>query len=580
MSCTNETEQAHQISDEAFAESLVKDSHYKTIEFVDSLISENKTGKIKLGLLYLQKGQSLSGIRNEKEAVESYEKALSHFPDNEAAKKYIAKTYMLMGSSNIYLSKTEIATTQVLMALEIAQEIDEKIIEAGSYNVLAHLHFTLGDYLQAIGYTLQSSEIQTLSKDTIGLSGTYNNLAVLYRNIGDFDNALKYNMKSLNLNEQLNLKGAISKSYNNIGLVLDQMNDFEKAETYFLKSIKEDSLNSSPLINLGNLFFRLKNYDKSKVSFLKALKIENPKSRFSKQKEIYDALLKIAIIQQDLDGIININEKLTALGKAQVKSENEDKLKSMEREYQFMENQKKIKQEQEINTKNKIIFIAVVVLLFTVSLLIFQKNKNKRLQLSQEKLRLEQTVLRAQMNPHFIFNTLSSIQNSLLDNDPLKSATYLSRFSKLIRQNFDYINQSKITLEEELDLLRNYMDTQKFRFEEKFDYFINVSDTISPGEMTIPPLLLQPFVENSIEHGFKNKKDKGLITINISGTQNRISYEITDNGSGFSKSVQTDKQHAIDVFKKRMRLLDKKDTDSFTIESSEKGTKIKFELES
>jgi LytS/YehU family sensor histidine kinase len=251
----------------------------------------------------------------------------------------------------------------------------------------------------------------------------------------------------------------------------------------------------------------------------------------------------------------------------------------LENQNKLFQSKKELEQALRINNKNKIIFGVLISLAMLLIFTIFLKNRNTKLINEQDRLRLEQRVLRSQMNPHFIFNALSAIQNSLLDNDPIKSASYLSRFAKLIRQNFDFINQRKILLVEEIDALKNYMDTQKMRFKDKFDYEINVYADVDVNQVEIPPLLLQPLVENAIEHGFKNIKEQGIVTINISRKGSKICYKILDNGSGFLIRKSDKKTHALDIFKKRLKLLNNKDAESFNMDSSDKGTTLTFCLE-
>ena len=164
-------------------------------------------------------------------------------------------------------------------------------------------------------------------------------------------------------------------------------------------------------------------------------------------------------------------------------------------------------------------------------------------------------MLRTQMNPHFVFNALTAIQNTLLDDDPLKSSTYLSRFAKLVRQNFEFVNKKFISLEEDLDALKNYIETQQLRFENKFDYKITVQDTVDTSFIQITPMLLQPFIENAIEHGLKPKKAKGLLQIYISEKGEFTRFKILDDGVGYTKNTNfEDREHAIDVFIKRLKL--------------------------
>lgn len=122
----------------------------------------------------------------------------------------------------------------------------------------------------------------------------------------------------------------------------------------------------------------------------------------------------------------------------------------------------------------------------------------------QELVILEQKILRSQMNPHLIFNVLSSIQSSLLEKKTMISATYLAKFAKLMRQNFDYIKKKQIPIKDELDMIKNYLDTKKFRFKNKFDYEITIDENINLGTNIVPSMILQPFIDNAIKHGFAN----------------------------------------------------------------------------
>ena len=291
---------------------------------------------------------------------------------------------------------------------------------------------------------------------------------------------------------------------------------------------------------------------------------------------MYDALLQIALKQKDFQNSLKYQEKRDSFYLLQKEKENQENLKLAENQYQLVTKENEFLKEKNTNRRNKFIFtISILSLLF---LLIFWQiqNKNKKLKDEKNRLFLEQKVLRSQMNPHFIFNALSAIQNSLLDNEPIKSASYLSRFAKLIRQNFDFIDKRNIVLSEEIDALKNYLETQKMRFQDKFDYEINIYDNIDIHSIEIPPLLLQPFVENAIEHGFKRINETGKISITIYKQQNAICFEIKDNGIGFKKTKKDGKKHAIDIFLKRLKLRGKGEEKSFNITSNNKGTTIKF----
>ena len=167
----------------------------------------------------------------------------------------------------------------------------------------------------------------------------------------------------------------------------------------------------------------------------------------------------------------------------------------------------------------------------------------------------------------------------MIENKPIVSATYLSKFAQLIRQNFEYVQKKQISLKEELEMLHNYIDAQKFRYKDKFDYEINVDDQLLKEQVFIPPMILQPFVENAIEHGFKNISYKGKLTITVTKNDHKVCFEIIDNGLGY-KPKTDHKEHALDVFKKRLKLLGKEAIESFKIIRLNQGTKVTFCIKS
>lgn len=567
-------------SEDNFIASFTRDTKEETNLVVDSLLNTYQYTGNQLGHLYFQKGAYYSNKQWDKEAVKFYGKALSLFKENQNLPQ-LAKTHMLLGSTLIFLGKQEQATDHLLKSLELSKKLNDKTTEANVYNALAHVYFASKDYKNAIQYTLKSIEIQTARKDSMGLSSTYNNLAVIYKNTMNLEGALSYNLLSLELNKKMNNPSAIAKSYNNLGLVFELKSQEKKAINYYKKAVKlnqEDSiLNTSPLQNLAHLYFKNNQIDSSIQYYKRALKVEQSNSKPLSLKKVYEGLIKTSLKKNDLSSLTHYYHNIDSINVVIAKLENEENLYAIENQYKLLNGEKELEQEIKNNTKNKIIFLIILGFIIITVLFIYQKNKNSKLKLAQEKLMLEQRVLRSQMNPHFIFNALSAIQNSLMDNDPLKSASYLSKFAKLIRQNFDFINQKTVTLAEEIDALKNYMETQMLRFKNKFDYVINLDDKIDPDKIEIPPLLIQPFIENSIEHGFKNKLDKGEIAISIYEDNGRIHYEIKDNGKGFIKTENNTKDHAIDIFKKRMRLFGNKE-ESFSIHSNEKGTLVQFNL--
>src|SRR5690606_33582976 len=127
----------------------------------------------------------------------------------------------------------------------------------------------------------------------------------------------------------------------------------------------------------------------------------------------------------------------------------------------------------------------------------------------------ELKALRAQMNPHFIFNSLNSINDFISKNDAESASNYLVKFSKIMRQILENSNQDEISLEDDLKIMELYLQVESMRLHNKFTYAIHVDDTIDAANTLVPPLILQPFIENSIWHGISKKDSKGHIDITI-----------------------------------------------------------------
>jgi hypothetical protein len=169
-----------------------------------------------------------------------------------------------------------------------------------------------------------------------------------------------------------------------------------------------------------------------------------------------------------------------------------------------------------------------------------RRKEDMKRQFEAQFTALEQRALQAQMNPHFIFNALNSIQTFILNLDVEGANTYLTRFASLIRQTLDNSSHLLITVANELKYLETYLNLEKLRFRDKFRYEIHIDDAIDQNNTMLPGMLLQPYVENSLRHGIQHRKDNnGLISLIISKTpDNSIQYVITDNGVGRKKAAE------------------------------------------
>lgn len=190
----------------------------------------------------------------------------------------------------------------------------------------------------------------------------------------------------------------------------------------------------------------------------------------------------------------------------------------------------------------RILGLAIVLLLLIifVSYTIYQRNQNKILEAKQKSSELKHRLLRSQMNPHFTFNALGAIQNYLLVSDkPNRAAYFLAKFAKLMRQILDQSIAPLISVEEELDTLENYLTIQKLRYDSKFEFRIEVEEGICKEKTQIPPVLIQPLLENAIEHGKIHKQENGIVRVELAEKEGLINVTVSDNGVGLSGSKTT-----------------------------------------
>ena len=245
-------------------------------------------------------------------------------------------------------------------------------------------------------------------------------------------------------------------------------------------------------------------------------------------------------------------------------------------------------QQQKLKSESLIryILIAVTVAFILIGIFIFRninlKRKNEKqrhehelelqqleskktlIELQQQATELEMQALRAQMNPHFIFNCLSSINRFILINKTEEASDYLTKFSRLIRMALHNSEKPLITLESELEAIRLYLDLERLRFKNAFNYSITFINTIDINTVYIPPMMIQPFAENAIWHGLMHKKGIGHLEIQLCAENKTLTCAIVDNGIGRnmaaalnSRSAEKNKSMGVDITAGRLALLNK-----------------------
>lgn len=195
--------------------------------------------------------------------------------------------------------------------------------------------------------------------------------------------------------------------------------------------------------------------------------------------------------------------------------------------------EKKLSEELWFTILMVVLITAFVWLLVSKRIKYIRRSQAEKTASAKKIAELEQQALKAQMNPHFIFNCLNSIQQYVIDKDVLGANRFISGFSKLIRQTLDNSGKQSITVAEEESFLRSYLDLEKSRFEDKFDYHISIDEKLNKNLDALPPMLLQPYIENCIRHGIMHKNNgKGIIDIQFNLVEGNLVCSVSDNGIG------------------------------------------------
>lgn len=245
-------------------------------------------------------------------------------------------------------------------------------------------------------------------------------------------------------------------------------------------------------------------------------------------------------------------------------------------------------QQEKTARKNIFIISLAVIIAFAVVLWLYKRRRDalqKQVQLENKAAMasIEMRVLRLQMNPHFIFNALNSISHYIQMNDSIKADYYLTRFAKLIRATLENSEYAEISLVKEIEMLKMYMDIESLRLNQNFRYEIAIDESIDPNNTMIPPLILQPFVENSIWHGIASYTAGGFIRIEITRSNEYINCIVEDNGVGIRNTKGENTSHrslGMHITKERISLLNKmkKTNAAINIVDIEKGTRVELLL--
>ncbi|MBN1767513.1 MAG: histidine kinase [Prolixibacteraceae bacterium] len=346
---------------------------------------------------------------------------------------------------------------------------------------------------------------QKLGSD-LGLAIAYTDLTDIFRIKGEYNKAISTSDTAIYYAQKAQNPYYEGRSYIVAGYNLAEINRIESAKNYILKGYQ--------LANKLNDLERMNQAEKLMVGIYE-------KQGKSDSSYIW---LKRALSSQEL---LSIRET--------------DKIVDLQVQYKTQSNnleieRLKVNNLKTVQTRNHLIALFAIALMLLLILIFIYRNKQLNEKLKHNKLK--QKLLLSQMNPHFMYNALYSIQNYILKNDPIKTYDYISDFAIVSRSQLESSRKEFVPLDFELEMLNSYLRLQQLRFNNRFEFnIINKLDD-NKNEYLIPSMILQPFVENAIEHGVRLLNErKGIISIHYSKNDENILIKISDNGVGLKNSI-------------------------------------------
>lgn len=468
-----------------------------------------------------------------------------------ASKSYLVSTKVLLGEFYDNRNNTQKALVEFTEARKIAQSIsDVSGLASCEYNLGFLFHKQEGKKEEALQHFNQAVEYAQSAKEKMLLAKSYNAVSFTYYDLDKLDKAEQNSINALILFRELNQKNRMAQSYMTLARVNNKKDEFKTAIEYldsamviFRESNNAPEFNNSKLIK-GEIYFRKKEYREA----IKVIKeVEEDPSVMADQRLyalellylINKSMNKTSASLDYLEASKSIQDSLSRLQRDKLMEsvlsevEAQNRLEALEKEAEI--NELTLKESRYLTWF--LIGISILLLLVTlVSFLFYRQNKMKsereKLKLEQESIQLEQKLLRTQMNPHFIANSLAAIQGNIYKQDKEKSVTYLSKFAKLMRFILESSREKEVLLEKEILSLTNYLDLQKLLLEDKLNYHIHVAQNLNPEDYKIPPMLIQPFVENAIVHGIELKNEPGRVELKFEKEENFLRVILTDNGLG------------------------------------------------
>lgn len=547
---------------------------------------------------------------------------------------YVAFGNYSLGDRAYYQQDYRLAQKYFLEALSNFKQIDDTIRIANTLNAIGVVNYILCNDDISISAYLEAFKYFNAYESEMGMAQMFHNIALIYIRSNNFDKSDYYALKAIKIYKQIDEFELLADLYNSYGVSLLKRKKYNESRYYFNQSLLlYDKINfqhqrNSVIFNIATIFENKNNFDsafvyynRSHQAFAEMKDTINLIGSYQKLATCADyrgetdtalemlltaEILNKKIGDKEADAIINyrlseVYEKLyrfqdalkryklfTVFTDSIKNKESLTRIAEIESKFLVEQTQKElILSEQQSSIKTYAILIIVLLFIFIGITLFFYWHHHK---IKEEKraLMLEHKVLRTQMDPHFIFNSLSALQCYIMEDKPKDAISFLSDFSALLRLVLQYSKSELVLISKEKMILDYYLALQNRRFDNKIDFKIEIDEELLTEEVLIPPMLAQPFIENSLVHGGLESIENAKIIVTFIKINNYIKLIIEDNGIGIEKSLREFKKDikheslAILITQERLKLINSKQKEKVDLMITDlskvglRGTRVEF----
>jgi len=559
-------------------------------------------------------------------------------------KRVTADGLTLLGRTYVRMGLFDDAEQTFSEALKYFQQLKSDSGIAAQYGNLGVVYDFSGDFKKAVKYYHKALRIYETLNDIKNISFIENNLGIVYQELNLFDEAFSFQQRALGHKNQLNDTSGMASTLNNIGVLYESLkSDLDSALIYYQQSLLLYQMTgnivqtATLLNNIGLVYLIMDSLPKASEYLNKALMLRQNLSDMQGEASTLLNLSRLALgLSKPHDAIekatVSLNLFMSMNSKAKIaeacqilaksyeiinnypkaldffklhmayrdtvlNESNQKAIHEMQARYEHDAHQNKIAllakdnaiKEQQIS-RNRMLIAGIVITFILLFVLTLFFIRNFKLKQKQHSLVLEQKLFRTQMNPHFVFNALSSIQSFVKNNSSELGSKYITQFARLMRKILENSAKDFVPLSDELEVLNDYLTFQKLRFSDAFTVAFDIDEAIEAELTCVPPMLLQPFIENAIEHGVRHVPN-GEIKIELTQLPRNLKVLISDNGAGINKMSQqkTHKNHqsmALQITQERLLFLSKSAKSNPSISIVDKsdhipeatGTVISFEM--